>query len=51
MRLDWFTDPHWRGPRPGPDTVFDVSLVGDKRSWRVRAARVIAWRERGVKTR
>jgi hypothetical protein len=41
--LGWFTDPHWRGPRPGPDTVLDVSLVGDGRTWHVRAGRVMAF--------
>jgi len=27
-RLNWFADPYWRGPRP--DTVFEVTLVGDE---------------------
>jgi hypothetical protein len=29
--LDWFLDPHWRGPRPDAVTVFDVTLVCDER--------------------
>jgi hypothetical protein len=43
--LDWFTDPHWKRPRPTPSTVFDISLVGDERRWRSPAQRVIEWRE------
>ena len=43
--LDWVTEPHWKGPRPLPSTVLDISLVGDERRWRVRAQRVIEWRE------
>jgi hypothetical protein len=38
--LDWFTDPHWHGPRPSPDTLLQVTLVGDNRRWHVRTARV-----------
>jgi hypothetical protein len=22
--MNWFADPYWRGPRPGPDTVFGL---------------------------
>jgi hypothetical protein len=29
-------DPHWRGPRPTPETIFEISLVGDERKWRVK---------------
>jgi hypothetical protein len=32
----FFNDPHWRGPKPTPETIFEISLVGDERSWRVR---------------
>ena len=46
--LDWFTDPFWKGPRPGPDTVFEVTTVGDERRWRVRARRVMEWRLQSV---
>jgi hypothetical protein len=28
--LDWVTAPHWKGPRPLPSTVLDISLVGDE---------------------
>src|SRR5215471_11282237 len=38
--MNWFADPYWRGPRPGPNTVFEVTLVGDARKWRVTACRV-----------
>jgi hypothetical protein len=37
--MNWFADPHWRGPRPRPDTVFEVTLVGDERLARHRAPR------------
>jgi hypothetical protein len=39
--LDWFYDPHWHGPRPTPSTVLEVTLVGDRRCWRVSARRVM----------
>ena len=42
--MKWFADPYWRGPRPGPNTVFEVTLVGDERTWRVTARRVLEWR-------
>ncbi len=33
--MRWFADPHWRGPKPTLETMFEVSLVGDERKWRV----------------
>jgi hypothetical protein len=33
--MDFFADPFWRGPKPTPEAVFEVSLVGDERVWRV----------------
>jgi hypothetical protein len=42
--MNWFADPYWRGPRPRPDTVFEVTLVGDERKWRVTARSVLEWR-------
>jgi hypothetical protein len=30
----FFHDPHWRGPNP--ETIFEISLVGDERKWNVR---------------
>jgi hypothetical protein len=33
--VDWFCDPHWHGPRPARDTLYEVSLVGDARTWTV----------------
>ena len=33
-----FSDPFWRGPKPGPNSEYVVSPVyGEQRSWRVRA--------------
>jgi hypothetical protein len=43
--LDWFTAPHWTGPRPLPSTMPDISLGGDERRWHVPARRVIEWGE------
>jgi hypothetical protein len=42
--LDWFSDPHWHGPRPSPSTVLEITLVGDERRWLVAARRVMEWR-------
>ena len=37
--MRFFADP--KGPKPGVDTVFSVSLVGDHRTWKVRARSVL----------
>jgi len=42
--LEWFFDPHWKGPRPAPSTVLEITLVGDERRWLVAARRVMEWR-------
>jgi hypothetical protein len=42
--LDWFSDPHWHGPKPAPSTVLEITLVGDERRWLVPARRVMDWR-------
>jgi len=39
--IDFFAHPYWRGPKPKPDEVFSVALVGDGRNWRVRAEQAI----------
>ena len=31
-----FHDSFWRGPKPMPETIFETSLIGDKRRWWVR---------------
>jgi hypothetical protein len=36
---DWFQDPFWKGPRPTPDTVFSVRVVG-REEWPVYRVRV-----------
>jgi hypothetical protein len=38
---DFFQSSYWRGERPNLETVFEVSLVGDDRKWRVKAGRVV----------
>ncbi len=35
--MRFFADPFWKGPKPDANTVFEVSLVGDQRKWRVSA--------------
>jgi hypothetical protein len=35
--MNFFADPFWRGPKPNVETLFEVSLVGDERVWRVTA--------------
>jgi hypothetical protein len=37
--MDWFRSDFWRGPRPTPETVFEVGLVPDGR-WFVRTEAV-----------
>jgi hypothetical protein len=44
--LEWFGDGFRKGPRPGAETVLEVSLVGDGRTWRVKAGEVREWRKR-----
>jgi len=45
--IEWFRDDYWHGPKPRRDTVYEVSLVGDDRRWKVRAASVERWRKLG----
>jgi hypothetical protein len=33
--VSFFLDPFWKGPKPVPETIFTVTLVGDSRKWRV----------------
>jgi hypothetical protein len=42
--IDWFADSYWHGPKPRRDTVYEVSVVGDERTWKVRAASMERWR-------
>jgi hypothetical protein len=34
--MQFFADPFWKGPKPGMDTVFTVTIAADERQWRVR---------------
>jgi hypothetical protein len=36
----FFADPFWKGPKPMPDELYTVAIVGDERKWRVRGDRV-----------
>jgi hypothetical protein len=41
--IRFFSDPFWKGPKPGPDTEYRVSrFYGEHRTWRVRA-RDLKW--------
>jgi hypothetical protein len=40
--MRFFADPFWRGPKPTPETIFEVVLVGDERKWRVRGRMALA---------
>jgi len=42
--IRFFADDFWRGPKPRRDTVYEVSLVGDDRTWQVHALSVERWR-------
>jgi len=43
--MDFFRNPFWKGPKPRPDTMFEVMVVGQgSRYWHVRASRVEEWR-------
>jgi hypothetical protein len=41
--LDFFEQAFWKGPKPQPDTVLEVPVVGSHKSYRVRASRVRTW--------
>ena len=41
--IDFFADSYWHGPKPRKDTVYEVSSVGDDRTWKVHAASVERW--------
>ena len=33
--IDFFADDFWHGPKLQRDTVYEVSVVGDDRTWKV----------------
>ena len=37
--IEWFADPYWSGPKPTLETIFEVTLVGDERQWKVLGAK------------
>jgi hypothetical protein len=41
FQTDGVTDPFWRGPKPNPETIFEISFVGDERKWRVKVGTAI----------
>jgi len=45
--LDFFERDFWRGPRPRPETVLEVHVVGSHDEYRVRASRVREWMAKG----
>ena len=34
--MNFFADPFWQGPKPNVETLFEVSLVGDERRFKVK---------------
>jgi len=38
---EFFRDPFWRGPKPTPETLFKVSLIGDERTWSVEGKKAL----------
>ncbi len=45
--LDFFARDFWKGPKPRPDSILEVHVVGSHRSYKVRAFRVMQWRRAG----
>jgi hypothetical protein len=41
--LDFFERPFWKGPKPRPDTLLEVHVVGSHKRYRVTASRVRKW--------
>ena len=41
--LEFFCDPHWKGPRPHRDTILHVTMVGEQQRYRVLASRIEQW--------
>jgi len=41
--IEWFADPYWHGRKPRRETIYEVDVVGDSRTWKVPAANVQRW--------
>jgi len=41
--LDFFCAPNWKGPRPRRNTLFEATVLGDQRRYRVLAGRIEQW--------
>jgi len=41
--LEFFASDGWYGPRPRPETILEVSAVGDGKVYRIRCGRVMEW--------
>jgi hypothetical protein len=39
--INFFNTGFWKGPKPRPNDSLKISLIGEKRSWRVRVERVL----------
>jgi hypothetical protein len=42
---EFFESDFWKGPKPKPETIYLVTLVGDERSFRVAGQAVEKWRD------
>jgi len=38
---DTLQDPWWQGPRPTPETVFEISVTGSRKRFRVLAQKAL----------
>jgi len=43
--IEFFNSSFWKGPRPGPETVFKVNLVSKTAVYQVRADIVERWKQ------
>jgi hypothetical protein len=41
--LEFFSAPHWKGPRPHRNTILNVTMVGEEKRYRVLVARIERW--------
>ena len=41
-RAGFSADPFWHGPKPTPDMLLKVSLVGDERTWTVQERKALS---------
>jgi hypothetical protein len=40
LAVAFFRDSFWKGPKPRPDTILEISPMGSERRWQMRAGDV-----------